>query len=98
MVVGFGLSGSIPLHSLHFRGFAWLNGRSLNGGANFIGFHGAYMGFFFGGLYRRKLGFILIVDSVPFLYSETATKSGAKVVYLCRQNYFVFPLSLAIGS
>ena len=71
-------------HHIFFRGFAWLNGSTLNGGANLIGFHGAFMVCFFSSLYRRKLGRFLIVHSRAFPDPLTATKSGAKVVNLCR--------------
>lgn len=59
MVTAFWPWGFDSLAPTKFRAFAWLNGRSLNGVANVNGFHGANMGAFYGGLYRRKLGYIL---------------------------------------
>ena len=65
-------------------GLLGLTAVSLNGGANSFGFHGVYMGFFFGGLYRRKLGCFPSVVSVSFPDPLTATKSGTKAVNLCK--------------
>lgn len=97
MVAGFCSGGSIPLHP-HFGVLLGLTAFSLNGGVKPFGFHGVYMVGFFCGLYRRKLGFIPSVVSVSFPYPLAVTKSGAKVVYLCRRFYLPFPLSLCLGS
>ena len=83
-----GRGGSIPLHSLYFRGFCdGLTVCRFNDWQNSIGFHGAYMDLLCGGLYMRKLGRFPSVESVSFPDPLTATKSGAKVVYLCRRFY-----------
>ena len=56
--------GFDSLAPTYFWGFCdGLTVCSLNGWQNSVGFHGVYMGAFFGGLYRRKLG---CVPSVVF--------------------------------
>lgn len=48
-----------PAPTIFFRGFCYgLTACSLNGWQNPVGFHGAFMDAFLGGLYRRKLGCI----------------------------------------
>lgn len=71
--------GSIPLHSLYFRGFCdGLTVCRFNDWQNFIGFHGAFMGFFFGGLYMRKLGCVPSVVFRAFLVLLNGNKKRCK--------------------
>lgn len=100
MVAGFCLwrfDSAAP--TIFFRGFCYgLTVCRFNDWQNFIGFHGAFMGFFLGGLYMRKLGFIPSVVSVSFPDSFNGNKKRGKGGQPLQTNLFVFPLPLAIGN
>ena len=92
--------GSFPLHLQYFfRGVCdGLTACSLNGWQNSVGFHGANMDAFLGGLYRRKLGLVLIVDFRAFPVLLNDNKRECKGGLPLQTNLFVFLSSLAIGS
>lgn len=101
MVTAFWPWGFDSLAPTYFWGFCdGLTVCRFNDWQNFIGFHGAFMGFFFGGLYMRKLGCVPSVVFRAFPCAFAVTKSGAKVVYLCRRFYLSFrcPLLKVVSS
>lgn len=70
----------------------------LNGWQNPIGFHGVYMVGLFGGLYMRKLGFILIVNFRAFPVPYNGNKKRCKGGQPLQAVLPVFPLSLCLGN